>query len=526
MIAVLSSPELNEIQPTAHQNPRPSFFTLHQKSLILGGLLIVAVGLVHALNMHGWPGRVNDDEGTYVAQAWAVVYRNSLAHYTYAYDHPPLGWIVIACYAWLTDGFARTSTALMVGREVMLLTNLVSTGLIYLLARRLHLRRVFAAVVVILFAFSPVALQYHRMVFLDNLAIAWALAALVFAATPRRSLAAAVGCGLTFGCAVLTKETIAILLPVVIWTLVQHTDRHTRRWNLSVAGFLMFGVGFLYPLFSILKNEFLEGPGHVSLLGAIWWQLFERAGSGSLLDSTSDTYLLARSWLELDPWLLAIGTVLIPAAFLVKGLRPVALALLLQVAVMFRGGYLPYPYVICLLPFAALLIGGVANSIWSIWRFARPDAGSRHRAVRHSVGALAVLGACLVAYSAAPGWAAVLRESTTADLSGPPMQATQWIERNVPKDAVIIVDDYVWPDLALRGYQNQIWSYKADLDPEVRATLLPAGWASADYVALDEHADHTLDGLPTVVEVIEHSEVVASFGEGQIVIRKVIKPRG
>jgi len=120
----------------------------------------------------------------------------------------------------------------------------------------------------------------------------------------------------------------------------------------------------------------------------------------------------------------------------------------------------------------------------------------------------------------------VLRESTTADLSGPPMQATQWIERNVPKDAVIIVDDYVWPDLALRGYQNQIWSYKADLDPEVRATLLPAGWASADYVALDEHADHTLDGLPTVVEVIEHSEVVASFGEGQIVIRKVIKPRG
>jgi hypothetical protein len=306
--------------------------------------------------------------------------------------------------------------------------------------------------------------------------------------------------------------------------LVQHTDRRTRRWNLSVAGCTMFGVGFLYPLFSILKKEFLEGPGHVSLLGAILWQLFERAGSGSLFDTTSDTHLLAQSWLELDPWLLGIGTALIPVAFLVKELRPATLALLLQVAVMFRGGYLPYPYVICLLPFAALVIGGVANSAWSTWRSARRDSNRRHLAVRLAVGPVAILCVALLAYSAAPGWGRVLRESTTVDLSGPPRQATEWIEQNVAKDAVIIVDDYVWPDLALRGYQNQIWSYKADLDPEVRATLLPDGWASADYVALDKQADHTLSELPTVVDAIEHSVVVASFGEGEIVIRKVVKP--
>lgn len=34
-----------------------------------------------------------DDEGTYVAEAWAVITHGQLSHYTYWYDHPPLGWI-------------------------------------------------------------------------------------------------------------------------------------------------------------------------------------------------------------------------------------------------------------------------------------------------------------------------------------------------------------------------------------------------------------------------------------------------
>src|SRR5687768_3254695 len=46
-----------------------------------------------------------DDPGTYTWQAWAVLEGKGLAHYTYWYDHPPLGWIQIALYAWVTRGF-------------------------------------------------------------------------------------------------------------------------------------------------------------------------------------------------------------------------------------------------------------------------------------------------------------------------------------------------------------------------------------------------------------------------------------
>ena len=50
--------------------------------LIVAGLLLV-VGLVHAIGYDRYPARTTDDEGTYVAQAWAVLHWRTLAHYTY-----------------------------------------------------------------------------------------------------------------------------------------------------------------------------------------------------------------------------------------------------------------------------------------------------------------------------------------------------------------------------------------------------------------------------------------------------------
>src|SRR5215471_18486441 len=163
--------------------------------------LLVVVGLANAWNLQGWPGRVNDDEGTYVAEAWAMLAEHHLSHYTYWYDHPPLGWALIAGWAWLTDGFHRYPSAVMLGREVMWLANLVACALLYTLARRLQMRRVAAAAAVLVFGLSPLAIYYHRMVFLDNVATMWVLASLAIAASSRRSLAAALWSGVCFAVA-------------------------------------------------------------------------------------------------------------------------------------------------------------------------------------------------------------------------------------------------------------------------------------------------------------------------------------
>jgi hypothetical protein len=127
----------------------------HRLDLAVVAGLLLAVGLVHGIGYDRFPGRINDDEGTYATQAYAVQYWHTMAHYTYWYDHPPLGWITIAAYTWATHAFERLPTAVTAGRETMLWAAVTSAALMYLLARRLGFHRVAAAAAVLIFGLSP-----------------------------------------------------------------------------------------------------------------------------------------------------------------------------------------------------------------------------------------------------------------------------------------------------------------------------------------------------------------------------------
>ena len=85
-----------------------SWLSVHARSLVLVGVLLTGVGLLHGIGMFHSPGiDVNDDEGTYVSQAWAAGALHQLSHYTYWYDHPPLGWLQLEAYAELTRAWTR-----------------------------------------------------------------------------------------------------------------------------------------------------------------------------------------------------------------------------------------------------------------------------------------------------------------------------------------------------------------------------------------------------------------------------------
>jgi 4-amino-4-deoxy-L-arabinose transferase-like glycosyltransferase len=509
MTAVLEI-ERSPVRAPVPVEPRESRWRHHRKSLAVLAPLLVLAGFVNGWNLHGWPGRINDDEGTYVNQAWAMLDHGGLSHYTYWYDHPFLGWAIIAGYAGVTDGFDRAPSAVMVGREVMLISALISCALLFLLARRLRYNRAWSGVAVFVFAISPLAVFFHRMVFLDNLATMFILAAFAAAASPRRSVGASLWSAIWFASAALCKETIVILLPALLWLLVQHTSRRTRVWNLGV-----FGVSFAvlvasYPVFALLKNELLPGEGHVSLGWALWWQVFGRSGSGSLLDPSSGTFSLAKSWTDLDPWLLLPGAALIPVGLAVRRFRPIGLALLIQVVMMCRGGYMPFAYVIALLPFAALLIAGTGDVLW-----ARLSAA---RVVRLRTPVVAVAGA-LAALLVLPGWVTTLREQATFDGSANSRAATRWVIDNVGRDAVVVTDDYIWMDLKLAGFTKPVWLWKVDTDPAVMSEILPAGAASIDYIVMADQAVSTLADLPTLRQGVAGSTEIARFGE--VIIRKV-----
>jgi hypothetical protein len=491
----------------------------HWLSLLIVTGLLLAVGLIHAIGYDRFPGRINDDEGTYVAQAWAVQHWHSLTHYTYWYDHPPVGWITIAGYTWITQAFERLPTAVSAGREFMLCVKLASAAMIYLLGRRLGFHRLAAAGAVLLFGLSPLAIPLQRMVFLDNLAVLWTLAALVFAASSKKSLAASVGSAVCFAMAVLSKETIAVLFPALILLLWQYTSAETRKYRIALFLTVFGALVLVYPLYALLKNELFEGQDHVSLIWAIKWQLFDRPPSGSLLDPSSGTYETARSWLDQDPLLLAAGVLLAPIGLLIRRTRSVALSLVIQVALLMRDGYLPFPYVIAMLPFAALTVAGVASQLCK-----GPAARGWRSTVATRAGQLVVV--CAVAASViivGPTWSRGAQRAMTQDHSQPSKQALGYIIGHVPKGSIMLVDDNIWTDLVRRGFNpNPIWFYKLDLDPAIRARL-KNGWRDIDYVILGRLATPTLRDLPLVATAIRNSEVVASFGDGEITVRRVIK---
>jgi len=488
----------------------------HRISLVLLSVLLIVVGTAMAWNLQGYPGSINDDEGTYVAEAWAMLYRHDLSHYTYWYDHPPLGWASIALWAWLTDGFNRVSSAVMIGREVMWIAALVSSALIYVLARRLQFHRATAALAVLLFALGPLGIWYHRMISLDNLATMWTLAAFAIAASRRRSLAAAVGSATCFAVATLSKETIALLLPALLWLLWQHTDKATRRWNLTTFCSTYVLLVLLYPLMAVLKGELLPGPGHVSLMWAVQYQL-SRQGP-SLLVPTGYTHDLATSWMYLDGWTMTAGAVAMIVGVFVARLRPLSIALLLQVLVMVKGGYIPYAFVTGMLPFVALLIAGVIDTGGKAagrrfpWRDQAAARGSL--AWMSPVLWAGVVGACALVVVASPGWATSLSRQWTTDGFANERAATAWVMRNVPTGDVVVVDDYMWPDISHRETDGAVplWLWKVNGDPTVSRQLLPRGYSSIDYIALSAQPREALAALPVLAEALKHSTVIERFG--------------
>jgi len=506
----------------------------HRLGIAVVFALLLVNGYAQAHNMYRAPQLTNDDEGTYAAQAFAVLHFHALTPYTYWYDHPPLGWILIAGYMFFTGALAHTPSAVDAGRQAMLFFGELSVAFLYLLCRRLGLARWSSSLGVLAFSLSPLALSYHRQVLLDNVATCLLILSFVLALSPRRRLLSQAMCGLCFGACVLSKETFLLFLPAVAWQLWRCADKRTRAFVLATAGSLFVLSLSLYVLYAALKGEVLPGKGHVSLVGAIEWQLAQRPSSGSVFSHSTGAHSTVTGWLSQDPWLLGAGAALIPIAFTRRSLRPVAFAYAFTVVAILRPGYLPLLYVIGMLPFAALCIAGGVDTAWrwrpvielgrllprsGRWRSpalstARLEGSISIRLLGPLVAALCVV---IAITGAAPAWAKADHYLLSANDDGTYLQAEQWVEAHVPRYDRILVDDDAWVDLVRAGFPpNQVvWFYKLGTDPAVDRRF-PDGWRDFQYI----FAAHTIRYIHVpqtmwTIQALSHSKPVATFGTGQ-----------
>ena len=487
--------------------------------------LLVIVGLVLGIGITRYPGFA-DDEGTYVAQAWALGH-GALSHYTYWYDHPPLGWIQLALLRTLFSPFLGGHGSVAAARITMLVPALASAGLLYALARRLGIRRCFAAAAVLLFALSPLAVSVLRQVYLDNFATPWILAAFVFAASPRSCLWDYASAGFCFAVAILSKETSMLALPGLVLAVRQGADRRTRTFCLTAFAVLLVLTVAQYPLYAVLKGELFPGTGHVSLAYAIQFQLSSRASTGSVFASGSLSHLLVNSWLALDPWLVGLGVAFAAPALLIRRLRPHGVTLAVFAAMPLRGGYLPQPYVIALLPFCALLIAGVGDALWGRGLHARDPSS----VVRRASVVVAVIAFALATL---PGWYRGDSTAIRSNQTGAQQAAERWVVSHVNHRARVLIDDTFYVDLMRAGFAPQygaVWFEKMDwptnVDPAV-VRALPRGWREFDYVISTSVIRSALEENPGSFQqvrlALRHSRLVASFGAGggAIEVRRVV----
>ena len=132
-----------------------------------------------------------------------------------------------------------------------------------------------------------------------------------------------------------------------------------------------------YPLYAVLNGELLPGQGHVSLIGALRWQLFDRPTSGWLVDRHSLAWQTVSGWTSLDRYLLFGGLAGMAVCAFSRRTQPLALALAVQVVILFKPGYLPELFVVASLPFAALLAAAALDIIWRATT-TRPGWGRAH----------------------------------------------------------------------------------------------------------------------------------------------------
>lgn len=481
--------------------------------------LLISAGVVaHAWNLFNYP-RYQGDEGVYMAAAWAVAH-GQIYPYTYTYGHPPLAWALIAAWCQLTGGFFSFGTAIDTGRVFMLVIYALSALFVYLIALEISGNSWVGLLAAALFSFSPLGIYYQREILLDNFAACWALLAFYLQVASKSRLRWVAASALAFGAAVLSKETIVVLLPVFVYGAWVQASRFQRRYMVAVFGYVAIAVPSLFVLAALLKDEFFPSGTllggynpHVSMLDT----LFLQAGRGSNQGSFIEQWML---WQSEDGLLTLVGAASIVGNLIIGQRRAVyrvvALLPLIYLAFLARGGVTFAYYIIPLIPLLALSLALCAHKIVA---FVARAPWWRRWTVSPWISPVMVLITLAVL---APQYLQMNDTNLTGNETGPQNEAIQWMGEHVPRSATIIASHYEWLDMRSGGglgatygapFNNVEMYWVVATDPAIGNGVFHNDWRTVDYVMAD--SDMFIDAnsfhMTLLLQALQHAVPVAKF---------------
>ncbi|MBC7786704.1 MAG: glycosyltransferase family 39 protein [Methylophilaceae bacterium] len=470
-------------------------------------LLLGVAGITHGWNMFHYPYFEND-EATYVSQAWSVIHQGSLAPYTYWYDHAPAGWIFMGIWFLMTGGAHLGGSLMNSGRIFMLVLHLASALLLYLIAVKLSKQRLPGIISVLIFSLSPLGIYFQRRILLDNIMIFWVLLALWLLINNTVRLRYVLASATCMGIAILSKENAIFFIPAFLY--VMYARSHSRHRNHAI--FIWLGltasIVFFYFLYALLKNEFFPSGSflggnnpHVSLLAS----LKEQSGRGSFMwpwQHSSGFYINFQEWRSRDSILIYGGALATIAGLFLsvrnKGIRIITLFGILFWLFLARGKLVIDFYVVPIIPLLAMLIGSSITAI---------IGNLKNIYLRHCVIVI-VIATIFIGYSN------LGTQQYTHDEISNQLAAVSWIKSNVPQKSNIAMDDYAYPYLRQQdvNYYNADWVWKLQLDPSV-SKKINYDWQNIEYILLTHEVLKQVHSgsFPYIKSALQHSTLVADY---------------
>ncbi|MBI5667969.1 MAG: glycosyltransferase family 39 protein [Chloroflexi bacterium] len=509
--------------------PAPTPARVDRKVLFVLIALVMLVVISQAQNLFQFP-YIQDVEGTNLSNGWALLNQGQLSPYTYAYEEPPAGSILIGLWGALTRTFAAVELSPESGRVLMLICHALTVTLLFGIAYKLTHGMVAPILVVLIFAFSPLTGSLQRRVILDNIMLVWLLLSFYLIVGDYRKLTRYMLSAVCFGLAVLVRESAIFMLPAFLYVIRLQANKHHWRFATTLWIILTFFLIAFYPLYAQMKEElfpmgwWLGGNfPHVSLLEAI---ADRGPATGTFLNIGSGLADSFRSWVDVqtmiaDPILIYGGLVSLPFVLVMaldnRRLRSVVALTLGAAFFLIAGGRIVVSDVLMIAPFLALLISILlAAAVGQVARiFPQP-------LLRFLVGIVALV---ILMYPFIVYYSSRLERFTLDQVAGQ-REAIAWLQNNVARDSVIVTDNYAFLQLRQK-FPGAHHYWRVDTDPAVKYLQLNDDVCTIDYVLATPQiaADIQTFNLDLMRRVMEQSRPLMSFDNNgwNIEIRQVSK---
>ena len=378
------------------------------------------------------------DEGSIVATAWALGHSVPGDLRTFTTARSTLATWQLAAWDRVSGAFDRAPSAVAGGRAAVAIALVVTSALVWVLARRLGSPRWASAVAMVVAAVSPLATELYATVHPGALAAPWLAATFVLARSRTMSGRVGAGAGVTAAVAVLTNPVAVLTLPAAGWQVWRSARPSARRHA---------AIGFVCS---------------VTACTAVGWGAF---GLTSPLDLDAGLPTLGGRLVlgagdivgfdVLTAGVLAAAAVCAPLA--ARRFRPLALAFWTLCA---AGALSAAPAVValtCALPLGSVLLAGAVDALWT-WtldvRRARRQTrynASRSVTVLDGLAPAGLLALAVLAAAGVPRWVDTQVTQRSEDAGTSLRDTVAWLDRNTADDTRLVVDDRLWLDVVLSG---------------------------------------------------------------------------